>query len=67
MHEISYANIVGSIKYVMVCKLLDIVYIVRIISRFMSNLGRAHWHALRWIHCYLKGSLGRVLVYGGAK
>lgn len=31
----------------------------------MSNPGSSHWQTLKWILRYLKGSLGRVLIYGG--
>ena len=37
-----------------------------LVSRFMSNLGKVHWQALKWILRYIKGSLGKGLVYGGA-
>lgn len=66
MDSIPYANIVGSLMYAMVCTRPDIAYAVSIVSRFMSNPGNSHWQALKWILRYIKGSLGRVLVYGGA-
>lgn len=62
---ISYANLVSSIIYAIVCTRSDITYVISVVSEFMSNLGRAHWQALKWITRYLKGSLGIVLVYGG--
>lgn len=34
-----------------------------IISRFMENLGQAHWEALKWVLRYLKGSLKSGLKY----
>jgi len=40
---------------------------VSLVSRFMANPGKAHWQALKWILRYIRGSLGRVLVYGGAR
>ena len=66
MNSILYANIVGSLMYVMICTRPDIAYAVSLISRYMSNPGKAHWQALKWIIRYINGSLNRVLIYGGA-
>lgn len=43
MSEIPYANIVGSIMYVMVCTRPDMAYVLSIVSRYMSNPGITHW------------------------
>jgi len=48
--------------YVIVCTPSNIGYVMSVVSKFMSNLGWAHWQALKWILHYLKGSLVRVLV-----
>ena len=53
--------------YAMVCTRPDIAHAVSLVSRFMANPGKAHWQALKWILRYIKGSLGRVLVYGGVR
>lgn len=67
MESIPYANIAGSIMYAMVCTRPDIAHAVSLLIVFMPNPRKAHWQALKWILRYIKGSLGRVLVYGGAK
>ncbi|RZB80703.1 Retrovirus-related Pol polyprotein from transposon TNT 1-94 [Glycine soja] len=67
MEGIPYANVVGSLMYAMVCTRPDIAHAVSLVSRFMANPGKAHWQALKWILKYIRGSLGRVLVYGGAR
>lgn len=67
MEGIPYANVVGSLMYAMVCTRPDIAHAVSLVSRFMANPGKAHWQALKWILRYIRGSLGRVLVYGGAR
>ncbi|KAL6323553.1 hypothetical protein AAG906_039135 [Vitis piasezkii] len=36
-------------------KLSDIAYFVSVVHRFMANLGKTHWHALKWILRYLRG------------
>ena len=38
--RVPYANVVGSLMYVMVCTRPDLAYVVSIVSRFMSNLGK---------------------------
>ena len=40
----------------MVCTRLDIAHAAGIVSRFMHNLGREHWNAVKWILRYLCGT-----------
>lgn len=40
--KIPYANTVGSIIYAMICSRPDISHGVRVVSRFMGNLGKEH-------------------------
>jgi len=35
---------------------LPILEIVGVVSRYMSNLGKQHWEAVKWIPIYLKGT-----------
>lgn len=42
--NVSYASVVVSVMYAMVCTRLDIAQAVGIWIRFMSNLGREHWN-----------------------
>ncbi|XP_041000938.1 secreted RxLR effector protein 161-like [Juglans microcarpa x Juglans regia] len=56
MKNIPYASIVGSIMYIMVCTRLDLTYAVSIVSRFMSNPGKSHWHALKCVFQYLSST-----------
>ena len=42
MAKIPYANVVGSLIYVMVCTRPDIAYSMSLVSRFMSNPGKVH-------------------------
>nr|GEX32696.1 retrovirus-related Pol polyprotein from transposon TNT 1-94 [Tanacetum cinerariifolium] len=50
-----YASVVGSVMYAMVCKRPYIAHAVGVVSIFMSNPGREHWKAVKWLLCYLKG------------
>jgi len=67
MEGIPHANVVGSLMYAMVCTRPNIAHAVSLVSRFMANPGKSHWQALKWMLRYIIGSLGRVLVYGGAR
>ncbi|GJZ50418.1 retrovirus-related pol polyprotein from transposon TNT 1-94 [Tanacetum coccineum] len=56
MAKVPYASAVGSVMYAMVCTSPDIAHAVGVVSRFMSNLGREHWEAVKWLLRYLKGT-----------
>ena len=64
MSEVPYANAVGSLMYAMVCTRPNLSYSVSLVSRFLANPGKAHWQALKWILRYIKGSIGKSLIYG---
>jgi len=51
--------------YDMICMRSGIGQAVRVVNRFMSNLRKEHWRAVKWILRYLKGSLDMVLCYDG--
>ncbi|XP_042951770.1 secreted RxLR effector protein 161-like [Carya illinoinensis] len=64
MHQIPYASMVGSVMYAMVCTRPDLTYAVSVVSRFMSNPGKAHWHAIKWLLRYILGTTMLGLKYG---
>ncbi len=41
----------------------DIAYAARVLARFNSNPGLAHWQAAKHVLCYLKGTMDYKLVY----
>ena len=47
MSKIPYASTIGSLMYTMVCTRLDIAHAVGVVSRYMSNLGKTHWKAVK--------------------
>ncbi len=63
MSQIPYESAVGSIMYLMVRTRPDIAYAVGKVSRYMSNPGRGHWEAVKWILRYIKGSLDTGLLF----
>ena len=64
MQHVPYASAVGSLMYAMVCTRPDIAHAVSTVSRFMSNPGRPHWEAVKWILRYLRGSTNLKLCFG---
>ena len=64
MSRIPYANIVGSSMYLMICTRPDVAHAISVASRYMSDPGREHWAALKWILKYLKGSMNVSLHFG---
>ncbi|WVY90442.1 hypothetical protein V8G54_035956 [Vigna mungo] len=64
MSKVPYSSAVGSLMYAMVCTRPDIGYAVGVVSRFLSNPGKEHWEAVKWILRYLRGSAKRSLCFG---
>lgn len=50
----------------MIYKRLNIAH-VGTISRFLSNPGKEHWNAMKWIFGYLRGTSDLKLCLGGDK
>ncbi|PKI41932.1 hypothetical protein CRG98_037682 [Punica granatum] len=65
MEKTPYASAVGSIMYAMVCTRPDIAYAVGVVSKYMSNPGKQHWEAVKWIFRYLRGTTERALCFEG--
>ncbi|KAH9682243.1 hypothetical protein KPL71_027274 [Citrus sinensis] len=49
MLKTRYASSVGCLMYAMVLTRPDLSYAVSLVSRFMSNPGKEHWRAVKWI------------------
>ena len=49
--------------YVMVCTRPDIAQTIRVVSRYMSNLGKENWRVVKWVLRYLKESSDIALCY----
>ncbi|WVZ01025.1 hypothetical protein V8G54_027094 [Vigna mungo] len=64
MSKVPYSSAVGSLMYAMVCTRPDIGYAVGVVSRFLSNPGKEHWEAIKWILRYLRGSAKSSLCFG---
>ena len=63
MARVSYASVVGSLMYVIVCIRPDISQAVSMFSRYMHNLGKNHWLEVKWILRYLYGTVDVGLLF----
>ena len=41
-----------------------IAHAVGVVSRYMNNLGKEHWEAVKWILRYLRGTANHALCFG---
>nr|GEZ65984.1 retrovirus-related Pol polyprotein from transposon TNT 1-94 [Tanacetum cinerariifolium] len=58
---------VGSLMYAMVCTRPDLAHAVGVVSRFLSNPGKKHWEAVKWIFRYLRGTSKSGITFGNGK
>ncbi|CAA7057312.1 unnamed protein product [Microthlaspi erraticum] len=67
MEQVPYASAVGCLMYAMVCTRPDLAQAVIQISKYMANLGREHWNAVKLVLRYLKGTTEYGLMFRGQK
>jgi hypothetical protein len=63
--QLRYSQIVGSLMYLASATRPDISFAVSKLSRYMSNPGDDHWHALERVLRYLKGTMNYGIHYSG--
>jgi hypothetical protein len=56
MSKVPYASAVGCLIYAMVCTRPNLAHVINVMSKYMANIGRQHWDAVKWIFKYLKGT-----------
>nr|GEW40079.1 retrovirus-related Pol polyprotein from transposon TNT 1-94 [Tanacetum cinerariifolium] len=66
MDRVQYASAVGSLMYAMVTR-PDLAHAVGVVSRFLSNPGKKHWEAVKWIFRYLRGTSKLGITFGNGK
>jgi len=49
MSQVPYASAVGSLMCAIVCTRLKLANAVSTVSRFISNLGKQHREAVKWV------------------
>ena len=65
MSRVPYANAVGSLMYAMVCTRPNIAHAVRVLSRYISKLGKEHWTAIKRVLRYFCGTTYYAICYQG--
>ena len=63
--QTEYAQIIGSLMYLMNSSRPDIAYAVNRLSRYTHNSNKDHWTALCRVMKYLRGTIDLGLCYGG--
>ena len=63
--QLRYSQVIGSLMYLASAMRPDISFAVRKLSRFMSNPGIDHWHALERVMRYLTGTMSYEIHYSG--
>ena len=56
MVKVPYANVVGGLMYAMVCTGPNISQAASVVAKYMANLGKENWNAIKWILQYFKGT-----------
>ena len=67
MSSIPYSSAIGSLMYAMVSTRPDIAHVVSVVSRYLSNMGKSHWVAVKSIFRYLRGTSKLCLCFGDSK
>ena len=67
MRQVPYAQVVGSLMYIMTCTRPDLAYAVGVLSRYMAEGAhrRKHWTAAKRVLRYLKGTADHGILLGG--
>jgi hypothetical protein len=63
--QLRYSQIISSLMYIVIATRPDISFAVCKLSRYMSNPGNDHWHALERVLRYLKGTMSFGIHYSG--
>jgi hypothetical protein len=66
MSRVPYSSTVSILMYAMVCTRPNIAHVLRFVRRYMKNLGKEHWEAVKWILRYLIGTATHALCFGGS-
>ena len=56
MSKVPYASAVGCLMYAMVCTRPNLVQVVSVVSKFLSNPGILHWDVVKWTFRYFRGT-----------
>ena len=63
MSKVPYSHAIGCFMYAMICTRPHLAYAASLITRFMSNPGKEHWQAIKWVLRYVKGTVKYGLLF----
>ena len=63
MSHVRYANTIGCLIYAMVCTRPDISHAVGVISKYMENIGKEHWNAVKWVFWYIRAKSDHCITF----
>ena len=63
--QLEYAKVIGCLMYAMTCTRPDIAYVIGRLSQYTSNRSEEHWHVVKRVLKYLKGTMNYYLTYSG--
>ena len=63
MRTIPYSSLVGSLMYAQVCTCPNIVFVMGMLGRYLSNPRSQHWKAAKKVLRYLQGTKDLMLTY----
>ena len=66
MAKVPYLSAVGSLMYAMVATRLNIAFAMGVVNRYMADLGKKHWEAVKHILRYLKGTSSKCIRFGNS-
>ncbi|KAL5828182.1 hypothetical protein ACOSQ4_019979 [Xanthoceras sorbifolium] len=67
MSRIPYALAVGGLLFAMICTRSDIAQAVGVASWYMADLGKEHWHSIKRILRYIRGTSDVALCCEGSE
>ena len=62
---VTYASVVGSLMYVMVCTRIEIAHAVGVLRRYMSTPKKEHWTIVKRVFRYFWGTKDYAIYYQG--
>ena len=65
MPYVTYATVIGSLMYSMVCTRPDLAQTANVVSSYMGNPEMEHWQAAKYIFRYLKGTTNIGIIFHG--
>ncbi|KAL3529759.1 hypothetical protein ACH5RR_009081 [Cinchona calisaya] len=63
MQKIPNASTIGSLMYAQICTRPDIVYVIGMLGRYLSNSGMVYWIAAKRVMRYLQRIKHYILIY----